>query len=40
MCKRLTIPDNFWELELNKDTKVRYYSPLGFGKNDNTIFRK
>ena len=30
MNKRLAIPDNFGELELNKDTKVRYYSPLGW----------
>ena len=28
MNKRLAIPDNFGELEINKDTKVRYYSPL------------
>ena len=27
MNKRLAIPDNFGELEINKDTKVRYYSP-------------
>ena len=25
MSKRLAIPDNFGELEINKDTKVRYY---------------
>ena len=30
MSKRLAIPDNFGELEVNKDTKVRYYSPLGW----------
>ena len=30
MNKRLAIPDNFGELEINKDTKVRYYSPLGW----------
>ena len=30
MSKRLAIPDNFGELELNKETKVRYYSPLGW----------
>ena len=30
MSKRLAIPDNFGELEINKDTKVRYYSPLGW----------
>ena len=30
MSKRLAVPDNFGELELNKDTKVRYYSPLGW----------
>ena len=24
------IPENFGELEINKDTKVRYYSPLGW----------
>ena len=28
--KDLAIPDNFGELEINKDTKVRYYSPLGW----------
>ena len=30
MNKRLAIPDNFGELEISKDTKVRYYSPLGW----------
>ena len=30
MSKRLAIPENFGELEINKDTKVRYYSPLGW----------
>ena len=30
MSKRLAVPDNFGELEINKDTKVRYYSPLGW----------
>ena len=30
MNKRLAIPDNFGELEINRDTKVRYYSPLGW----------
>ena len=30
MSKRLAIPDNFGEFEINKDTKVRYYSPLGW----------
>ena len=30
MSKRLAVPENFGELELNKDTKVRYYSPLGW----------
>ena len=30
MNKRLAVPDNFGELEINKDTKVRYYSPLGW----------
>ena len=30
MNKRLAIPDNFGELEINKDTKVRYYSQLGW----------
>ena len=30
MGKRLAIPDNFGELEINKDTKVKYYNPLGW----------
>ena len=30
MSKRLAIIENFGELLLNKDTKVRYYSPLGW----------
>ena len=30
MNKRLAIPDNFGQLEINKDTVVRYYSPLGW----------
>ena len=30
MSKRLAIPENFGELLINKDTKVRYYSPLGW----------
>ena len=30
MSKRLAIIENFGELLINKDTKVRYYSPLGW----------
>ena len=30
MSKRLAIIENFGELLVNKDTKVRYYSPLGW----------
>ena len=30
MSKRLAIPDDFGEWIINKDTKVRYYSPLGW----------
>ena len=30
MSKRLAVPDNFGYLEINKETKVRYYSPLGW----------
>ena len=30
MSKGLAIPDNFGKLEINKDTKFRYYSPLGW----------
>ena len=30
MSKRLAVPNNLGELEINKDTKLRYYSPLGW----------
>ena len=30
MSKRLAIPDNFGEMDVNKDTKARYYSPMGW----------
>ena len=30
MSKRLAIPENFGQLEINKDTKTNYYTPLGW----------
>jgi dynein heavy chain len=30
MNKRLAIPDKFGEIDINKDTRARYYNPLGW----------